>query len=212
MSAQDFADLIRREFQQPGYRSAPIHENIYNLDASIVISPNFDNIYDTYASTTSSGTLMVKDHTDTDIINYLVGGETRLLLKTHGTVNSPHDIIFTRSGYARARTKYVLFYEIIRSLILTHRFLFLGCGIDDPDIRAMFEDVQFAHDGMPFHYMTMPSGEIPDEVLSVVGATMKIRFLQYSANDGHQELTDSLSDLVQKVDAFREQKASDQKW
>jgi len=208
----DFLTLIRKEYQQPGYKSADIHKHIYDLDSSIVISPNFDNIYETYASATSAGTLITKDHTSDDLINYLGGGDTRLFIKTHGSASTPGHVIFTRADYAEARTKHVLFYEILKSLILTHRFLFLGCGVDDPDIRAMFEDVRFAHGHMPFHYMTTPTGEVHQEVRLVIGETMKIRFLEYSPNDKHKELTDSLKELVQKVDAFRDQKSVDRKW
>lgn len=209
---QQFIRLIEREFHQAGYVPADIHKHIYNLDSAIVASPNFDNIYDTYASTTSAGTLIVKNHTDLDVINYLNGGEKRLLLKTHGSVNSPGNLIFTRKDYAAARTKYVLFYEILKSLVLTHTFLFIGCGIDDPDIRLLFEDVQFAHERMPLHYMTIPNGEVHDDILRIVSDSMKIKFLKYSSDDFHKELTESLDNLVKEVEIHRDNIAKDRKW
>ncbi|WP_186090841.1 SIR2 family protein [Burkholderia gladioli] len=212
LSTDVFVSRVQAEYQQPGYRPAEIHEHIYNLDSSIVASPNFDVIYDTYATGVSNGSVVVKDHTSTDIIRYLSGGETRLVLKTHGTANTPIHLIFTRKDYAEARTKYVLFYEILKSLILTHTFLFLGCGVDDPDIRLLFEDVQFAHGRMPLHYMTIPQNEVDDEVLSVATDSMRIKFHRYSRENGHLELTDSLKDLVQRVDSARVQLGTDQKW
>jgi len=207
-----FLQSIQAEYQQPGYREAQIHQHIYDLDSPIVLSPNFDNIYDTYASSTSAGTLIIKDHTSPDIIQYLAGGDVRLLLKTHGTANTPSNVIFTRRDYAEARTKYVMFYEILKSLVLTQTFLFLGCGVEDPDIRWMFEDVQFAHNAMPYHYMTTPAGEINDEIRVVAAETMKISFLEYSPDSNHIELTSSVEDLAQKVEQFRDQKSVDQKW
>ncbi|WP_374087048.1 SIR2 family protein [Methylomicrobium lacus] len=212
LKPDEFIASIQKEYQRPGYRKAEIHEHIYNLDSSIVISPNFYNIYDTYASSTSAGTIIIKDHTSQDIINYLSGGETRLLLKTHGLANTPGNVIFTRKDYAEARTKYVLFYEILKSLVLTHRFLFLGCGVEDPDIRALFEDVQFAHNRMPYHYMTIPKDEVDPDVLELVSETMKIRFYEYSPDNGHEELTLSLKELVSKVESYRSERAIDQKW
>lgn len=212
LSADRFTSLIQSEYQQPGYQKANIHEHIYNLDPSIVASPNFDVIYDTYASGVSNGSLVIKDHTSPDIIRYISGGDIRLLLKTHGSANSPTNLIFTRKDYAEARTKYVLFYEILKSLVLTHTFVFLGCGIDDPDIRQLFEDVQYAHARMPYHYMTIPEGEVHPDVLSVASESMKIKFLTYSPENGHAELTESLKKLVEKVEQYRDQIASDQKW
>lgn len=207
-----FVTLVQREYQQAGYQAAAIHKHIYDLDSSIVASPNFDHIYDTYAANASHGTVVVKDHTSSDIVCYLGGGDTRLLLKTHGSANNPNKLIFTRKDYAEARTKHVLFYEILKSLALTHTFLFLGCGIDDPDIRSLFEDVQFAHERMPVHYMTTPSGEVNDDVLTVAAETMKVKFLSYAPDNGHEELTHSLAELVKQVDAAKDALAGNRKW
>lgn len=196
-------DKVQREYQREGYQTADIHRHVYNLDASIVATPNFDNIYETYARITSLGTVIVKDHTSADIANYLRGGDDRLILKTHGSADDPQNVIFTRKDYAEARTKYVLFYEILKSLALTHTFLFLGCGTDDPDIRMIFEDIQFAHNRMPFHYMTLPNDEVPSDVLRIISNSMRIKFCEYSPDNGHLELTESLADLVSKVEDYR---------
>lgn len=212
MGTDFFTERVQQEYQRSGYSHADIHEHIYKLDSSIVASPNFDNIYDTYASSASKSTVVIKDHTSNDIANYLLGGDTRLILKTHGSANNPREIIFTRNDYAEARTKYVLFYEIVKSLALTHTFLFLGCGTDDPDIRQLFEDIQFTHGCMPHHYMTLPEGEVHNDVLTVASASMRIKFIQYSPDNGHEELTLSLADLVTEVEIIREKLTISEQW
>lgn len=212
MSADEFSNLIENEYQRSGYIPAKIHEHIYNLDASIVMSPNFDNIYETYANQVSRGTITVRDHTKTDIANYIHGGEYRLIIKSHGSADNPRNIIFTRHDYAEARTKYVLFYEIVKSLALTHTFLFIGCGIDDPDIRMLFEDIKFAHGIYPYHYMTIPDQEIDDDILSIVSATMRVKFLKYRDVNNHKELTDSLEELVSILESDRKELSSTMKW
>lgn len=213
LGLDNFVDRVQEEYQRAGYKPAKIHEHIYNLDASIVASPNFDTIYDTYAGTVSAGTIMVKTHTDGEIANYLHGGRTRLLLKTHGSANDPHNIIFTRRDYAAARTKHTLFYEILKALALTHTFLFLGCGTEDPDIRMLFEDIQFAHGRMPHHYMTLPAGEVHRDLVRICSETMRIKFLEYSPDNGHSELTESLEELASKVEDYRSENLREsQRW
>jgi len=123
ISPDGLIDRVQKEYQRAGYRPAEIHSYIYNLDASIVATPNFDNIYETHALNVSRGTVVVKDHTSKDTANYLLGGNNRLILKTHGSANDPQNVVFTRKDYAEARTKYVLFYEILKSLALTHGVL-----------------------------------------------------------------------------------------
>ncbi|AKO52328.1 hypothetical protein ABA45_07740 [Marinobacter psychrophilus] len=212
MGADDFTEKVQQEYQRSGYRHASIHEQIYKLDSSIVASPNFDNIYDTYASSESASSVVIKDHTSSDIANYLLGGDKRLIIKTHGSANNPTEIIFTRNDYAEARTKYVLFYEILKSLALTHTFLFLGCGTDDPDIRQLFEDLQFTHGRMPYHYMTLPKGEVHNDVLEVASASMRIKFVEYSSDNGHEELSLSLADLVTDVEGVRFELTRNGQW
>jgi hypothetical protein len=207
-----FVGLVQAEYQRPGYMPADIHKFIYELDSSIVVSPNFDLIYDTYASSASHGTLIKRDHTSNDLLNCVSGGDTRLLLKTHGNADAAHSVIFTRRDYAEARTKYRLFYDLLKSLVLTHTFVFLGCGVDDPDIRALFEDVQYAYGRMPLHYMTLPDGEVSEDILKVASSAMKLKFLMYSPEAGHQELTDSIRELVNLVQDRRDQLAREQTW
>lgn len=208
----EFVRLVHQEFQRPGYEAAEIHKHIYNLDSSIVASPNFDLIYDTYATNSSKGTLIKKDHTSNDLLNFVSGGDTRLLLKTHGSADAAHRLIFTRKDYAEARTKYRLFYDLLKALALTHTFIFIGCGIDDPDIKILFEDVQYAYGMMPYHYMTLPRGEVHQDILNVTSRSMKIKFLEYSPANGHEELTLSIGELVALVESRREQLAREQKW
>ncbi|SFF08594.1 SIR2-like domain-containing protein [Sulfitobacter brevis] len=213
ITADAFADSVQDEYQNAGYRPADIHKHIYNLDASVVATPNFDRIYDSYATTVSDGTVIVRSHASNDIANYLYGGKYRLLLKTHGTADEPTNIIFTRRDYAEARTKYVLFYEILKSLALTHTFLFIGCGVDDPDVRMLFEDIQFAHGRFPHHFMTLPSGENHVDILRICTRDMRIRFLEYSGDDGHSELTRSVEELADLVERYRsDQLCETQRW
>ncbi|MCL8034387.1 SIR2 family protein, partial [Pseudomonas aeruginosa] len=63
-----------------------------------------------------------------------------LIIKIHGSVDSTDKLIFTRKDYSEARTKYRNFYQIIEALSLTHTFIFIGCGTNDPDIRLLLED------------------------------------------------------------------------
>lgn len=208
----EFVNLVQAEYQRPGYRPAPIHEHIYNLDSSIVATPNFDLIYDTYAYNASHGTITKKDHTSSDVLFSISGGDSRLLLKTHGSADTPGSLIFTRRDYAEARTKYQVFYSLLKSLVLTHTFIFIGCGIDDPDIRSLFEDVQYVYGRMPFHFMTLPEGGVHADILSSASESMKLKFLTYSPANGHAELTESLGELVQLVEDARRTLAMEQSW
>ncbi|MNP68943.1 hypothetical protein D3C76_1649710 [compost metagenome] len=66
---------------------------------------------------------------------------------------------------------------------------------------------------MPHHYMTLPTGEVHQDIIRICAETMRMKFLEYSAENGHLELTESLDDLVSKVEDFRiENLRESQRW
>lgn len=212
MGADAFIERVQVEFQRKGFRAADIHKNLYQLDVPITLSPNFDNIYDDYCRAASDGSYVIKTHTSSDIASYLNDGGVRLLIKSHGAANDPQDLIFTAEEYSRARTKYQLFYDIIRSLALTHTFFFVGCGVDDPDIKMLFEDIKFTYGRTPSHYMTTPEGEVSEEILTEYEHVMPIKYVRYDPSNGHQALTSSLEALVALVEERREQLSESLGW
>lgn len=212
MGREKFVERVQSEFQLKRFKAAEIHKHLYDLDAAITISPNFDNIYDDYCRLASAGSYVIKSHSSTDTISYLNKRDVRLLIKSHGSANDPDDLIFTSEDYSRARTKYSLFYDIIRSLALTHIFVFVGCGVDDPDLRMLFEDIKFTYGRTPQHFMTIPSGEVAPEVLLELGAVMQVKHVIYSPDNGHHELTESLATLVELVEERREILSQGRNW
>ena len=212
MGRDRFVERVQTEFQLKRFKPAEIHKHLYELDVAVTISPNFDNIYDDYCRQASAGSYVIKTHASTDTISYLNKCDVRLLIKSHGSANDPGDLIFTSEDYSRARTKYSLFYDVIRSLALTHTFIFVGCGVDDPDLRMLFEDIKFAYGRIPLHFMTIPTADVAPEVLRELGTVMQVKHLTYSPDNGHQELTDSLAVLVQLVEQRRDMLSEGRNW
>ncbi|HAH0506168.1 TPA: SIR2 family protein, partial [Escherichia coli] len=127
-----FDEIAKNAFLNPHYAKADIHEFLFKLDCRIVVTPNFDKIYETYVSKETEGTVSVKNYFDSDIAS-AIKDSGRVILKIHGTIDNTSNLIFSRSDYAKARSQYRDFYEILNALGLTHTFLFIGCGANDPD-------------------------------------------------------------------------------
>jgi hypothetical protein len=203
LGRDDFVAKLREEYLTPRYKTAPIHEHIFRLDSRIVATPNFDKIYETYANSAAGGSVVVKHHYDPDLIDD-IRNDGRVILKIHGSIDSPDRMVFTRSEYARARQQYREFYGVLDALAMTHTFLFLGCGVNDPDMRLLLEDVFFRHPAARRHVMTLPSRALHADVLKVVEETMNLRILDYSPASTHRELTESIEQLATLVEARRD--------
>lgn len=211
LGSTEFTRILRDEFLTPGYESAKIHEAIFKLDSRIVATPNFDKIYETHANSQAHGSITIKHHYDPDVTN-VMRESGRVILKVHGTIDSPERMIFTRKEYAKARSEYRNFYEIIEALSLTNTFVFIGCGVNDPDIKLLLEDTFFRHPSSRPHIMLQPKGELHKSVVNIVEETMNLKILLYSAAKNHIELIDSLNDLVTKVEQKRDELRADANW
>lgn len=206
---QAWKTRIKQAFVDPGYKPAEIHRAIFDLDCRIVASLNFDRIYDSYATARSEGTFIIKKYSDGGIRD-VVAGSDRYLLKPHGSVDDMSGLIFTLSDYADARIKHSSFYEVFNALLHTHTFLFIGCGLSDPDMQIIFEDYRFKMNECP-HYMTQPS-PVNKLQKDLISKTRGINIINYSSREGHKELTDSLSDLGSLVERQREIIADNADW
>jgi hypothetical protein len=211
LGRDDFNTLVRQEFLNPQFRPALIHQHIYNLDSRIVITPNFDKIYDTYANTTSHGSIIVKKFNENDIADCIRRPE-HLIIKIHGSVESPDNLIFTRKDYSESRTKYRDFYHLIDALSITHTFIFIGCGINDPDIRLILEDYSFKFAQNKKHYIIMAKNSVNQKVREIISETMSLKALLYDPLNNHEKLTEAIDDLVRKVEIKRNDIAAAMDW
>jgi hypothetical protein len=203
-------DYLRSSFLTPRFKPAPVHKSIYEIDTRIVLTPNFDKIYDTYAHTESQGTTIVKKPTDADVVDSIRRGD-RVVLKAHGSIDDPETMIFTRSQYAGARIKYSSFYKLLDSLIMTNPVLMIGVGLDDPDFQLLFEDYAARYAGSTPHYMTF-AGTPSDDLVRTVRETRNIKMLQYSARSNHLELAKALESLALLVAQKREALTRNMDW
>lgn len=206
-----FNRQLREEFLNPCYSHASIHEEIFKLDSRIVATPNFDKIYETYANTAAGGSIIIKHHYDPDIAG-AVRGINRVILKVHGTIDSPDRMIFTRKEYAEAREKYRGFYSLLEALAITHTVLFLGCGVNDPDIRLLLEDIFFRHPSSRQHIFVLPKKEVHNSVLTVLQESMNLTILTYKSTHGSRQLVDSIKELVHLVEIERDDLRNNSNW
>ncbi|MBI4232258.1 SIR2 family protein [Candidatus Peregrinibacteria bacterium] len=206
-----FNQCLKDEFLNPGYQHSEIHKWIFALDSRIVATPNFDKIYETYANHEAHASITVKHHDDPDIAE-AVRATGRLILKIHGTIDSPNQMVFTRNEYAAARSKYANFYSLLEALALTHTFLFLGCGVHDPDIRLLLEDIFCKHPSSPRHVFVIPRGDLHKQVIEILQESMNLSILTYSPDNDHKELIDSVKELSELVEAERAELKTNGNW
>lgn len=208
----DFGELAADEFRRPGYMPNEVHAAVYSLDSRLVVTPNIDKIYEQYAMNESHSTVVAKSYYDEDIAKYLRTSDF-LIIRAHGYVDDVSKIIFTHKQYSGARCKYASFYRILDALMLTHTFVFLGCGINDPDIQLVLENLNFLYPGCMPHFFITAKDAYSKEMERSLLNNRNLELLTYDNSDGtHKQLLAELKALNSKVDEKRQQIASQSIW
>jgi hypothetical protein len=211
MGDATFRGFIRAEFLDPGFLPAPIHDSIINLDSRITATPNFDKIYETRINQVQGSSVAVKPYYEDDVAD-LLRDTRRLVIKIHGTVDRASEMIFTRIEYAKARSRYRSFYALLEALILTHTFVFFGCGLEDPDTRLLLEDHAFRYGVSRPHYFILPRGQVHKFVRPTIEAALNIKILEYDPKNNHELLGPAINELVDQVNEKRAGLARTLQW
>ncbi len=207
-----FGEEAANEFRRPGYMPHEMHEVIFSLDSRIVITPNIDKIYEQYANAASLGTVVTKTFYDDDVAKYLRTPDY-LIIKAHGSVDATDHIIFTHKQYANARYEYASFYKILDALMLTHTFIFIGCGITDPDIQLVLESYNFNFPKCRPHYFITAHNNFPSPIINSLKKNRNIEIITYdNTSADHSELLKCLKDLKDEVEIKREELSKTASW
>lgn len=198
----NFNTELLRCFSEKRFEYDEIHSDLVGIDSRIVLTTNFDKLYDMAANAMLRGDVIVKAHSDSDVAD-VVRRPNRCIIKVHGTIDAPADTIFTRIDYASARTKYSNFYSVLEALFMTHTFLFLGASMRDPDMALLLEDYSLRFKGTRPHYVVMPEGSTPPEVLEVMEQSMNFQTIPYDSANNHEQLRLSIKALRQKIEEAR---------
>ncbi|UYZ08215.1 SIR2 family protein [Agrobacterium salinitolerans] len=194
----DWEPFLRECFLTPGYIPAEIHKVIFKLDQRIYMTPNFDQIFENFVTSETNGSVTVKRFADPDVHNFL--REDRMhIIKLHGSIDHPTELVFTNHDYAKARVEHAAFYDVLDACLLSHTFLLIGCGISDPDLALLLENQRFNFPNSRPHYL-VTSSRISRDMAHSLRANRNLKCLTYSPENNHEELLSSLKLLVDLMD------------
>jgi hypothetical protein len=197
----DYGAFIRSVFVDPHFQYSPIHEEVCRLDPKIVVTTNYDDVYETYCKqgNGSQGYNVCRyyeSHALNDIRSMM-----RVILKAHGCVSDPQKTVLSRTQYHSARRNCPEFFNLMDSLFLANTLLFIGCSLVDPDFTLLLEGTNIKCPSDHPHYALLASGQ-PEPLRVATKTVYNVECLEYAAGQ-HQEVIDGLKDLNDKVAEWR---------
>lgn len=112
------------------------HTLLAGLPTSEFITTNYDDCFERAAAAIGR---------DVARLPYApASGATRWLLKMHGCVSAPHDIVLTRQDYVRYAERSAALAGIVQAMLITRHMLFVGFSLDDDNFHRIVDAVRRA--------------------------------------------------------------------
>ena len=204
ISPADYSAIMRSEFVAPRYQPSSVHKSVLKMDPKIVITTNYDDIYEKYcaAGDAAAGYNACRYH-DTHLINDL-RSPVRSIIKAHGCVTDLSRSVLTRHQYFKARQESSNFFKILDALFITHTLFFIGYSLSDPDIQLLLENTNITAPSAHQHYAVIRRGSMHEALRAAATKSYNLRFVEYGGGDDHAELLAGIEELAGLVVEKRE--------
>lgn len=127
---QAVSDCLRAD------RYSLTHGLLAALPISEVVTTNYDRLFEEASIAVGKRTAVLPYEP--------VGDDGRWLLKMHGCVDHPEDIVLTREDYLRYTDKRAALAGIVQALLMTRHMLFVGYSLRDHTFQQLVDDVHKA--------------------------------------------------------------------
>jgi len=209
-----WTEFVEEEFGQAATPSR-LHTALIKLDQRLILTTNFDRLLETAWSRANDG-VSTKTHHPI-VISEIDANALRLfrdprdfIVKLHGTIDKPDGMVFDKSSYHRFAYANSFYDELLKSLLLTHTFLFVGFSMDDPAVSMIVERAAHRFPQARPHYILAPSKLHPAED-ALWRKLRGLYVLSYRKNNHHRELVKGLTDLVPAVEMRRQELVAEER-
>lgn len=199
------ADLnaeLRRVFQ---VRPAPyndVYKSLLSLDLKTIVTTNYDEFLERNFDHFSGGVAAynISKHTSRDLLEQIRSPQ-RTIVKMHGCITEPNDIVLDRLSYFTARYDNHGFFDVLTALFTTNTVLFVGYSLGDPDLQIILENIHGPTNCAHGHYCLIPKLE-HRSVVKAIKKTYNISSIEYPVG-AHQNVVDVLLLLQESVEGVR---------
>ena len=193
----EYSNYLKSQYLRGKYKPSKVHELIKDLDSKIVVTTNFDKLYEGLCHEPEYLTF---DYTDTRSIIGSIKAPENIIIKAHGSIDDTEKLIFTAKQYYQAQEQYPEFYHLMTALFLTHTVVFFGYSLNDPDINLLLQFLHNTANSSCPHYMIDKKGNKP-QMVKHWKDTYNVSLLEYG--DDYSCLESSLEELRDLVFELR---------
>jgi hypothetical protein len=198
MGPAELGTFIAQRFGNSPEEAPETHVVMSQLPFTAMVTTNYDRLLEEAHARVHKGRLPIVV-THRDVRGTVLFDRKFFVLKAHGDVNRPDQIILTSSDYRQIIHENPAFNAVMAALLLSNAVLFVGYKMSDPDFRLLLEQQLSIFKGsVPPRYAFMSGvGEAERYVLK---ESAGIQVLSYPKGD-HSKVLVFLQELTAQTGA-----------
>ena len=196
-----FHDFIVQTFEKPSLRPTEVHRMLPLLPFSAVLTTNYDSLLESAYTLVNGVGPRVFTHRDYPELARSLRDKAFYVLKLHGTYNRIETIILGRTHYREIVYASPAYRDHLQSVFAKNTLLFLGFGLNDPDLILVLEQLQAHFRGYGgMHFALMPESEVPPIKRKRIRKDLGIWIVPYSPSSAkHAEVGEFVEELLSLV-------------
>jgi hypothetical protein len=198
----DLSAEMRHIFQIRPTPHHTIYEHLLSMDPKTIVTTNYDEFLEKNFEYYSGGTTAhsVCKHKSTHLLNDL-RSPIRSIVKIHGCITEPSDLVLDRSSYFRAKRDNQILFQAVTAAMTVNTVLFTGYSVSDPDIQLILENINLYGHAQHPHYALVPKFDHA-AIKNAMSQTYNISFIEYPAAS-HTSVPEALEALMRRVTDLR---------
>lgn len=201
----EYNSKIRQIFVESRFIPSKSHEILVNIAPRIFSTTNYDTLLEgALIENSGRDSFTQYEHTRDGLLDS-IRSPSAILIKMHGCAKHPAETILSRSDYFTLRKKHRVFFDLMGSLYKLNTVLFIGCGIEDPDINLILENNNIETYTTNPSYAMVGSLSYAARIKDTIKSQYNIELVVYEQanNTDHSNFEAKLKELSDKVGTFR---------
>jgi len=194
----NFCDFMRDKFLDPKLKPTVSHNLLAKIPFAAIITPNYDKLMES-SCTKFYGVEQHKfTHSDAAGLQRAMGDDRFYIFKSHGTIDDISTVILGKKDYRNIMHNNQAYQIYMQSIINNKTLLFIGFGLNDPDMDMIMDELDIAFKGYARkHYALMNSAEIKSIKQKQLENDYNIQIIPYMPSAlHHPEVEAFLEDLA----------------
>lgn len=205
MGEIQYHEFLREVFDQPSAPLTEFHQLLPQIPFAGAATTNYETLVErTFRDSKPEESIEVFTHVDHEQLGTVLHSKQFFVVKAHGTIERPETIVLGKKDYAALIHTSVSYRTFLKALFLGRSVLFLGFGLNDPELLLLLEELLEIFEGhTPIHHALIDVSHTTETEQKSFESYYGIRIIPYTpSSPDHPEVTEFLRQILAKLPKY----------